>query len=170
MNVSETAIDLIKEFEGFRASAYLDPVGIVTIGYGTTSRAGVGIEPHLGMTISEPQAEVYLRQAVEKFAAQIAPLIKVPVTEAQFGACVSLAYNIGPGAFARSSVLRKLNAGDIAGAAAAFALWNKAGGKVLPGLVRRRAAEARLFLSDQAPKPSIFAALTAFMAGLFRPT
>ena len=144
--MNKATIDLIKEFEGFRAKAYLDPVGILTIGYGTTAAAGVGIKPALGMTITEAQAVGYLMAAVDKFAAQIAPKITAPINENEFGAFVSLAYNIGPGAFAKTSALRKFNAGDKQGAANSILLWNKAGSKVLPGLVRRREAERALFL------------------------
>ena len=144
--IKKAAIDLIKEFEGFRAKAYLDPVGILTIGYGTTAAAGVGIIPRLGMTITEAEAERYLMAAVDKFAAQIAPKITAPINENEFGAFVSLAYNIGPSAFGKSSALRKFNAGDKSGAASAFLLWNKAGGKVMQGLIRRRNAERALFM------------------------
>lgn len=144
--MNKATIELIKEFEGFRAKAYLDPVGILTIGYGTTAAAGVGIKPALGMTITEAQAVGYLMAAVDKFAAQIAPKITKPINENEFGAFVSLAYNIGPGAFGKSSALRKFNAGDKQGAANSILLWNKAGSKVLPGLVRRREAERALFL------------------------
>lgn len=146
--INQSALDLIKEFEGLRLETYRDSVGVLTIGYGTTAAAGVGINPQPGMTITQAQAEQYLRAGVEKFAAQIRPMIKVPVTPNEFGACVSLAYNIGPGAFTRSSVLRFLNAGSKDIAAQKFALWNKAGGKVLAGLTRRRAAEAALFLKS----------------------
>jgi len=155
--MNKATIDLIKEFEGFRAKAYLDPVGILTIGYGTTAAAGVGIKPALGMTITEAQAVGYLMAAVDKFAAQIAPKITAPINENEFGAFVSLAYNIGPGAFGKSSALRKFNAGDKQGAANSILLWNKAGSKVLPGLVRRREAERALFLRpvDQEPVKKI---------------
>ena len=155
--INKAAIDLIKEFEGFRAKAYLDPVGICTIGYGTTAAAGVGITPRLGMTITETEAERYLMAAVDKFAAQIAPKITKPINENEFGAFVSLAYNIGPSAFGESSALRKFNAGDKQGAASAILLWNKAGGKVMRGLSRRREAERALFLRpvDQEPVKKI---------------
>ena len=149
VDINAAAIALIKEFEGFRADAYRDTGGVWTIGYGTTAAAGVGIIPAVGMTITEAQAEGYLQAAVDKFAAQIAAMIEVPVSANEFGACVSLAYNIGPAAFEKSSVLTRLNAGDRKGAAAAFSLWNKAGGKILPGLARRRAAEAALFLKGE---------------------
>lgn len=155
--INKATIDLIKEFEGFRAKAYLDPVGICTIGYGTTAAAGVGIKPALGMTITEAQAVGYLMAAVDKFAAQIAPKITKPINENEFGAFVSLAYNIGPGAFGKSSALRKFNAGDKSGAASSILLWNKAGSKVMRGLSRRREAERALFLRpvDQEPVKKI---------------
>jgi lysozyme len=145
--ISAKALALIKEFEGFRAQAYRDPVGIVTIGYGTTGSAGVGITPKMGDTITEAQASEYLMRAVDKFSVSIKLKLTRPATPEQFGAMVSLAYNIGPGAFAKSSVLKRFNAGDIQGAADAFLMWNKAGGKVLNGLTRRREAERALFLS-----------------------
>lgn len=150
MTINKAALALIKEFEGFRSAAYLDRVAsppVWTIGYGTTAAANVGIIPKAGMSISERDAEEYLVRAVEKFAAQIKPLIKQPINENEFGAFVSLAYNIGPGAFAKSSALKKFNAGDKQGAANAILLWNKAGGKVVAGLKRRREAERALFLS-----------------------
>ena len=143
--INAAGLALIKEFEGFRAAAYLDPVGIVTIGYGTTAAAGVGITPRLGMTISEAEASGYLLRALDTFAATIRPAVIGKPTPNQWAAMLSLAYNIGPEAFRRSSVLRLFNAGDTAGAADAFRLWNKAGGRVLPGLVRRREAERALF-------------------------
>lgn len=145
--IDPRAIALIKEFEGFRAQAYKDAVGVLTIGFGTTKAADVGIDPQIGMVISEAEAEMFLRRAVDKFAAMIEPMITQPITAAEFGAFLSLAYNIGPAAFARSSALRHFNAGDKPAAAQAILAWNKAGGKVLPGLVRRRAAERDLFLS-----------------------
>lgn len=148
MRINQATVDLVKEFEGLRLDAYKDAVGVWTIGYGTTAAAGVGIAPNAGMRITQEQAEEYLRLGLEKFAAQIKGGITVPVTENQFGAMVSLAYNIGPGAFLKSTLLRKLNAGDYVGAAAEFARWNKAGGKVLRGLTRRREAERALFERD----------------------
>lgn len=175
MTINKAGLALIKEFEGFRAKAYLDPVGILTIGYGTTSAAGVGITVKPGMRISEAQAEMYLSAAINKFASQIDPLIKVPINENERAAFLSLAYNIGPGAFGKSSALRKFNEGDKRGAADAILLWNKAGGRVLAGLTRRREAERALFLMpvvDHKPAKSApqspLAALLAFILSLFR--
>lgn len=172
--INKAGIDLIKQFEGFRANAYQDSVGVWTIGYGTTAAAGLGIVPKKGMRISEEGATELLQAAVDKFAKQIRPKIKVAITENEFAACVSLAYNIGPGAFARSTVLRMLNNGDKRGAADAFLMWNKAGGRVLAGLTRRREAERALFLTpDEKPstvapegKDNIFTAIFKLIAAL----
>jgi lysozyme len=158
VTVNKATLDLMKEFEGLRLEAYPDP-GTggepITIGYGTTARAGVGIVPRLGMKITKLEAEEYFRRALGKFEAQIRPMIKAPINDNEFGAFMSLAYNIGPGAFARSSALRKFNAGDKAGAANAILLWNKAGGKVMRGLQRRREAERKLFLTPVAGAPTV---------------
>ena len=167
MTINQSALDLIKEFEGLRLAAYRDSAGVWTIGYGTTAAAGVGILPGEGMTITAAQAEEYLRRAIDKFAASIRHGITVPLNENQWGALVSLAYNIGPGAFLTSTLLKKLNAGDTAGAADEFLRWNKSKGKVLRGLTRRREAERALFLTPvAAAEPSLWDALTAFFFAL----
>lgn len=147
VEIDQRAVDLIKEFEGFRSESYRDPVGIWTAGYGTTAAADVGLVPGPGVTVTEEEAETYLFRALAKFAAEIRPSITAPTTPAEFGAMLSLAYNIGPAAFRRSTVLRKFNAGDKQGAADAFSLWVNGGGRKLKGLVRRREAERQLFLS-----------------------
>jgi lysozyme len=148
MQITQEALDLIKSHEGLRLEAYKDPIGVWTIGYGTTSRAGIGVTVSPGMTITEAEAEDYLRRALELFGQKIAPGFKRPPTPNQYGAMLSLAYNIGPGAFLRSTCLKRFNAGDLEGAAEALQWFNKAGGKVWRGLVRRRAEEAELFLSS----------------------
>lgn len=148
MKINQATIDLVKEFEGFKANAYKCPAGVWTIGYGTTAAAGVGIDPKPGMSVTKAEAEGYLQAALDKFADQIAPSITAPINENEFGAFVSLAYNIGPGAFRKSTALSAFNAGDKAKAAKAILLWNKAGGKVLKGLTRRREAERKLFLTS----------------------
>lgn len=149
MIVNAKTKDLIKRFEGKRLKAYRCSAGVLTIGYGHTSMAG---SPQVtpGMTITAGDAEAIFDRDIERFAARVEAMIKVPISENQFGACVSLAFNIGVGAFSKSSVLRFLNKKQFNNAADAFALWNKAGGKVQPGLVRRRAAEAALFREDDA--------------------
>ena len=97
MNVTERGLDLIKRFEGLVLSAYRDTRGILTIGYGTTAAAGVGIDPQLGMTITKEQAELYLALAARKFADRIGPAIKRAMTEGEEAALLSFAYNVGPG-------------------------------------------------------------------------
>ncbi len=146
MKLSDNGIRLIKRFEGYHRKlpdggciAYRCPAGVWTIGYGTTA----GVKP--GLIWTEAQAEAALRDDVVRFESAVLRLVRVPLNQNQFDALVSFTYNVGEGALAKSSVLRCVNAGDMAGAARAFALWNKAGGKVLPGLVERRAREAALF-------------------------
>lgn len=139
MQISKAGLDLIKQFEGLYLKAYRCPAGVPTIGYGHT--AGVA----MGQTITQQQADDYLRRDVRQFERAVARLVRVPLTQGQFDALVSFAFNLGEGALAQSTLLRLLNSGDYAGAAAQFDRWNKAGGRVLPGLVRRRAAERALF-------------------------
>ena len=139
MHTSQKGLDLIKSFEGLRLSAYRCPADIPTIGYGTT--AGV----KMGQTITKERAEELLCEDVKRFETQVLRLVKVPLTQGQFDALTSFVYNLGAGNLSNSTLLRLLNAGDYAGAAAQFERWNKAGGKVLAGLVRRRAAERALF-------------------------
>lgn len=137
--VGKAGFDLIKSFEGLKLTAYLCPAKIWTIGYGSTG-------PHVkqGMVITEAQAEELFRKDLERFEASVARTVP-NATQNQFDAMVSLAFNIGVAGFEKSTVARKAAAGDHSGAAAAFALWNKAGGKVLAGLTRRREAEANLY-------------------------
>lgn len=169
MKINQASVDLVKEFEGLRLTAYQDSVGVWTIGYGTTAAAGVGITPAKGMTITQAQAEMYLKRGLDKFAKQIEPNIRRAVNENQFGAMVSLAYNIGPGAFNKSTLLKRLNAGDTQGAADQFLVWNKAGGKVLAGLTRRRKAERELFLRPvAAARTSFIDTLIEIIKGLFK--
>jgi lysozyme len=144
-------------------------VGIWTIGYGTTAMAGVGIEPKSGMVITEAQALGYLDVAVTKFANNVTRALEKPANSNEFGAMVSLAYNIGPSAFRRSSVLRLFNGGNKKEAADAFLLWNKAGGKVLKGLTNRRHEERALFLRPVlVAKPTGFAAIIAAILRILR--
>jgi GH24 family phage-related lysozyme (muramidase) len=147
MSVNKATLDLIKQFEGCKLTAYQDIVGVWTIGYGTTAMADVGIVPAKGMTITQDRAEDLLRMGVDKFASTVDAMITTKVNQNERGACVCLAYNIGPNAFSKSTVLRELNVGHKDKAAAAFRMWNKAGGEVIKGLVNRREAEIKLFLT-----------------------
>ncbi|WP_019099941.1 lysozyme [Chromobacterium haemolyticum] len=141
MKTSDAGIALVKSFEGLKLIAYKCPAGVWTIGYGHT---GPDVTP--GQVITQAQADALLARDLERFEAGVARLVKVPMTQNQFDALVCFSYNLGLGALQGSTLLRLLNAGDYAGAAAQFPRWNKAGGKELPGLTRRRSAEHALFL------------------------
>lgn len=139
--INARGVALIKSFEGLELTAYKDAVGILTIGYGST---GPHVKP--GMKITEAQAEELLRDDLARFEACVEKAVP-GLSDNRFAACVSLAFNIGCSAFEGSSICRFAKAGDHGAAQRSFALWNKAGGKVLNGLVRRRAAEAELYNS-----------------------
>jgi lysozyme len=146
MFVTKEGLALIREFEGFRSSAYRCPAGILTIGYGHTSAAGPP-EVKPGMRLSREEAEQVLAGDVGRTAGEVKDLLVRELTPPQFSALVSLAFNVGIGAFARSSVLKSANAGQFGIVPQKLLLWTKGGGRVLPGLVRRRNAEAALFSS-----------------------
>lgn len=137
--------EAIKEHEGLRLVAYLDSVGVWTIGYGDT-----GPDVVKGLTITKEQAEERLRKRLVEFEGYVNRYVKVKLTQNQFDALVSLVYNIGPTNFNSSTLLLKLNAGDYVGAADQFLVWNKGrvNGKlvVIKGLVNRRRKERELFL------------------------
>jgi lysozyme len=144
MRTSQKGIDLIKSSEGLRLTAYPDPATggePWTIGYGTTR----GVKP--GMKITTTQAEEYLKTDVGRFEPELAKLVKVPLTQNQWDALMSFVYNLGSANLASSTLLKLLNAGDYTRAADQFPRWNKAAGKEMPGLTKRRAAEQALFLS-----------------------
>lgn len=144
MFMTDEGLELIKQFEGFRSAAYRDPVGVWTIGYGHTSMAGVP-EVKPGLSISDAEATEILARDVDQFARGVRALLRVDLSDGQFSALVSFAYNVGLGALKKSSVLTAVNARDFAAVPRRLQLWTKAGGHVLPGLVKRRAAEAALF-------------------------
>ena len=142
--IGSRGLALIKEFEGLRLKAYLCPAGVWTIGYGST---GPHVKP--GMVISEAQADALLQRDLDRFEDAVAKAAP-GATQNQFDAMVSLSFNIGIGAFDKSSLLRLHRAGGHAGAAEAFGKWIMAGKRVLPGLQRRRAREADLYRSSAA--------------------
>lgn len=144
MKLSQRGIDLIKQFEGYSSKAYPDPAtggAPWTIGYGTTK----GVKP--GMVITTEQAEKMLRDDVAKFESGVSSLVTAPTTQGQFDAMVSLAYNIGLGNFGKSTLLKKHNARCYTCAADQFRVWNRANGKVMNGLTKRRAAEREVYMS-----------------------
>lgn len=142
MKISAQGIGLLIHFEGFRDKAYRDSTGTWTIGYGSTK----GVHP--GQRMTREQASIRLYSDVDQAEAAVNRLVTVPLTQGQFDALVSFVYNLGPGALAKSTLLSRLNAGDYPGAADEFLRWVKAGGRRLQGLVRRRAAERAMFLSE----------------------
>lgn len=170
LKINQATIDLIKHFESLHdgdlsrvgLQPKMCPAGIYTIGYGRAvmdakgnycrGASGKAEAYRQYDTITEQQAEQFLAEDLTAFGADVERLLLMPVSENEFGAMVSLAYNIGIHAFATSSVLRYFNKDDMPRAANAFLLWNKGtvNGKkvVLPGLVRRRQAERLLFLHD----------------------
>lgn len=140
--VNQATIDLIKRNEGCVLHAYRDSVGVLTIGYGHTG------DVYPGQVITQAQAEALLRQDLQTFENGVDDVLAdIDTSDNQFGAMVSLAYNVGLGNFKHSTVLRLHNAGDYSGAADAFRMWNRAGGIVLQGLTRRREEERTLYLT-----------------------
>jgi len=146
MKVSNKGIELIKKYEGLRLDAYRCPAGKLTIGYGHT---GDDVKP--GMTINKEMAELLLKQDLTVFEKAINELVKIKLTQNQFDALISLVYNIGIGNFKKSTLLKLLNENKILEAGEEFMKWTKArqpgGLKELPGLVKRRAEEKKLFLT-----------------------
>lgn len=143
MRIDEKGLTLIKSFEGCRLKAYkcVSTERYYTIGYGH-----YGADVSKDMEITQEQATEILKNDVSKFENCVNNSVKVPVTQSMFNALVSFCYNIGQGAFKTSTLLKKLNKSDYNGACNEFSRWNKSGGKVLNGLVKRRAKEQKEFL------------------------
>jgi len=142
MVLSLAGLAHLKQWEGLKLNPYKDSAGLWTIGYGHLLKPGEWWD-----SITEAQASSLLAQDVGIAEDAVNSLVKVPLTQPQFDALVSFVYNVGVGAFRRSTLLRLLNAGDYAGAAAQLPLWRRAGGQVVQGLVNRRASEVALFSS-----------------------
>ncbi|XKM12676.1 lysozyme [Orbaceae bacterium ac157xtp] len=139
MNISKNGTNLIKSFESLMLRAYHCSAGRLTIGYGHTG----GVK--LGQVITEKEADCYLMQDLYNVENAINKLVHIQLNQNQYDALCSLVFNIGVGAFNKSTLLAKLNKGDYVGASAEFKRWNKANGVVLAGLVRRRKTEEDLF-------------------------
>jgi len=139
MNTSQNGIDLIKHFEGCELKAYKCPAGVWTIGYGHIK----GVQE--GDVITEQQADEMLVEELHEYENYINTLVTVPLNQNQYDALVSWVYNLGSSNLNSSTLLKVLNSGDYAGVPEQIMRWNKAGGKVLEGLTRRRQAEADLF-------------------------
>ena len=139
MKTAQKGLELIKHFEGCELTAYKCPAGVWTIGYGHIK----GVSE--GMTITQEQAEQMLLDELVEYENYINELVSVDLSQNQFDALVSWVYNLGPSNLRSSTLLKVLNSGDYNGVPAQIMRWNKAGGKVLEGLTRRREAEALLF-------------------------
>lgn len=148
MKTSINGFSLIKQFEGFREHAYQDVVGVWTIGYGFTA----GVQP--GQQMTPAQADARLGTELLRYEDAVNRACIVPPNQNQFDALVCFAWNVGTAGMAGSTVIKAHNRGDFQSAARAFGLWNKAGGKVWPGLTRRRAAESALYLKP-VPQPRV---------------
>ena len=139
MRTGDEGIALIRHFEGCRLDAYLCPAGVWTIGYGHTK----GVKE--GETIDQEAAEAFLIEDLEKFEGYVTEMVEVPLSQSQFDALVSWTFNLGPGNLERSTLLAKLNQGEYTDVPFEIKRWTRAGGVILPGLVKRRDAEAALF-------------------------
>lgn len=145
--MSQKGLKLLAGFEGLVLHPYLDPVKVPTIGIGSTYYENGTRVKLTDPPITEARAYELLANTIASYELTVNNLLKVTVTQFQFDAMVSLCYNIGAANFAKSSVIRLVNKGDFVGAAKAFLLWNKAGGKVIRGLTIRRTKEAEYFLT-----------------------
>ena len=139
MEYSQTGLHLTEQFEGCKLTAYPDSIGRPTIGYGHT--AGVV----LGSTCTLEQAEVWLEQDIQWAASEVNKLVHVALTQGEFDACVDFTFNCGCGNFDHSTLLKLINAGDMEHAANEFEKWDRAGGNIVAGLLRRRLAEKQEF-------------------------
>ena len=149
MHMSQGGLDnLLKKFEGCKLKAYRCPANVCTIGYGHTSAAGA---PQVadGMIITQADAEDILKRDIVKYEIAVMDLVKVKLTQNQFDVLVDFAYNAGVGNLKSSTMLKKVNAGDLDAVPAELMKWTKGGGKVLPGLVRRRQAAGAWWSADQ---------------------
>jgi lysozyme len=149
MHMSQGGLDaLLKKFEGCKLKAYYCPAGVCTIGYGHTSAAGA---PQVadGMIITQADAEDILKRDIVKYEIAVMDLVKVKLTQNQFDVLVDFAYNAGVGNLKSSTMLKKINSGDLDAVPAELMKWTKGGGKVLPGLVRRRQAAGAWWSADQ---------------------
>ena len=143
MNISEEGLSLIKKFEGCELKAYRCAANVLTIGYGTTK--GVTED----MEITKEEAENLLKEEMHEYEGYINDMVKVPLEQHQFDAMVSWVFNLGSGNLSSSTLLKKLNNSEYDEVPAQIKRWNKAGGKVLDGLIRRREAESLLFQNKE---------------------
>ena len=143
MKISHEGLALIKHFESLRLKAYVCPAGKWTIGFGST---GPHVKP--GMVITEDDANNLLTADLVRFERAVDELVLVPLEQHEADSLISFTFNVGIGAFKGSTLLRRVNVGNKTSAAKEFLRWDKSGGKVLPGLTKRRKAEAKLFVGE----------------------
>lgn len=149
-DVPDDAVKMAASFEGYSAAPYRDPVGTWTIGYGSTrDQLGHPVTAHTP-AVTRAIAEGLMRRDLTHAATVVSDTVRVPMNNEERAALIDLIYNIGEGNFGGSTLLRMLNAGNYEGAAEQFLRWNQAGGHVLAGLIRRRAAERAEFLRGRA--------------------
>ena len=145
MKIQSRGLQIIKEFESLKLKPYLCPAGIPTIGYGSTYYED-GTKVTLNdLPITEQRADDVLANISDKFSIQVSKLLKVELNQNQFDALVSFSFNIGIGNLTTSTILKRINEKDFENASLEFAKWNKSGGKVLNGLIKRREKESQLF-------------------------
>jgi lysozyme len=142
MHISAEGLSLIKKFEGCELKAYRCAANVLTIGYGTIKNVTEGME------ITQEEAETLLQEEMHEYEGYINDMVKVPLEQHQFDAMVSWVFNLGSGNLSSSTLLKKLNNSEYDEVPAQIRRWNKAGGKVLDGLIRRREAEAKMFLNQ----------------------
>lgn len=140
LTYSKDGLHLTEQFEGCRLSAYQDQVGVWTIGFGHT-----GPDVHSGLTCTLEQAEAWLQQDIQWAASAVRRYVSIPLTQGEFDALVDFTFNLGVGSLEHSTLLKLVNQKDLAYAAEQFDKWDRAGGKVVAGLLRRRLAEKKEF-------------------------
>jgi lysozyme len=146
MKTNEAGLDLIKHYEGRRLTSYLCPAQVWTVGYGAIRYFdGEPVPPNV--TITEQEADDLLRRDLIDTEDFVSRLIRVPLTENQFSATVSLVFNIGAGNFQRSQIRQRINRKNYDGAASIWWQWRRGGGRILPGLVKRRESERQLWMT-----------------------
>jgi len=145
LTYSKDGLELTQQFEGCRLTAYQDQVGVWTIGYGHT-----GADVTAGLTITQDQAVALLTSDVAASVSFVNQVVTVQLKQNEFDALVDFVFNLGRGAFAGSTLLKELNAGNFDAAAAQFNRWSRAGGQVVAGLLRRRQAETAMFQGESA--------------------
>ena len=148
MKTGPQGIQLLKHYEGCKLTSYPDGIGVWTIGYGNTFYED-GKKVVKGQTISQERAEQLLLIILSDFENAVNSALKVPVLQYQFDALVCLCYNIGTGNFSKSTLVKRINSGQLVNAAEQFLVWDKSGGKKVKGLTYRRQSERWLFINNE---------------------